>query len=46
MSLDENVKVGANSVVTKDVQAGCVVAGIPAKVISDKGQELSMLYLA
>ena len=46
VSLDENVKVGANSVVTKDVQAGCVVAGIPAKVISDKGQELSMLYLA
>ena len=46
VSLDDNVKVGANSVVTKDVQAGCVVAGIPAKVISDKGQELSMLYLA
>lgn len=45
VTLADNVKVGANSVVTKDVQAGCVVAGIPAKVISDKGQELSKLYL-
>ena len=46
VTLADNVKVGANSVVTKDAPAGSVVAGIPAKVISEKGKELSMLYLA
>jgi putative colanic acid biosynthesis acetyltransferase WcaB len=32
--LQNNVKVGSGSVVVKDVAAGCIVAGNPAKVIS------------
>lgn len=31
--IGDNVVIGANSVVVKDVEAGVVVAGIPAKVI-------------
>lgn len=34
VKLADNVIVGANAVVVKDVDADCVVAGIPAKVIS------------
>ncbi|PRX70875.1 serine O-acetyltransferase [Bacillus sp. V-88] len=33
-SIGNNVVIGANSVVTKDIPDGCVVAGVPAKVIS------------
>ena len=36
--IGNNVVVGANSVVTKDVPDNCVVAGIPAKVIKRFGQ--------
>jgi serine O-acetyltransferase len=32
--IGSNVVIGANSVVTKDVNDNCVVAGVPAKVIS------------
>lgn len=31
--IGDNVIVGVNSVVTKSVPAGCIVAGIPAKII-------------
>lgn len=31
--------IGANSVVVKDVEAGLIVAGIPAKIIGHTGQE-------
>lgn len=34
VKLEDNVVVGANAVVTKDVPTRCVVAGIPAQVIS------------
>lgn len=34
VKLSDNVVVGANAVVTKDVSENCVVAGVPAKVIS------------
>lgn len=33
--IGDNVIVGANSVVTKDIPNNCVVAGVPAKVISN-----------
>lgn len=33
VKLGKDVRVGANSVVLQDVEAGCVVLGIPAKVI-------------
>jgi acetyltransferase-like isoleucine patch superfamily enzyme len=34
--IGRNVVVGSGAVVTKDVEAGCVVAGVPAKVIEKK----------
>jgi len=37
VSIGDNVAVGANSVVTKDVPNNAVVAGVPAKIISYKG---------
>ncbi|MGG0237438.1 serine O-acetyltransferase [Bacillus rhizoplanae] len=33
--IGDNVVIGTNSVVTKDVPSNCVVAGVPAKVISN-----------
>lgn len=33
LSIGNNVTIGANAVVTKDVPNNCVVAGVPAKVI-------------
>ncbi|MGV1061579.1 hypothetical protein ACQR24_12255 [Clostridium perfringens] len=33
VNIGNNVIIGANSVVTKDVNSNCVVAGNPAKVI-------------
>lgn len=36
--------IGANAVVTKNVPDGAVVAGIPAKVISYKGEEINQHY--
>lgn len=44
VQIGNNVIIGANSVVTKDVPDNCVAAGIPAKVIktfcSDNGQNI------
>lgn len=37
--IGNNVAIGANAVVTKDVPDGVTVAGIPAKIISNKGSE-------
>ncbi|MED4254021.1 serine acetyltransferase [Priestia megaterium] len=33
-TIGDNVVVGANAVVTKDIPSNCVVAGVPAKIIS------------
>ena len=33
ITIGDNVKIGANSVVVKSVPDSCVVAGIPGKVI-------------
>lgn len=37
ITIGNNVVVGANAVVTKDVPANCVVAGVPAKIIRRNG---------
>lgn len=45
VKLGNNVVVGAGSVVVKDAPNNCVIAGVPAKVISNKGEEVVSLYL-
>ena len=42
--IGNDVIIGANAVVTKDAPSGSVIAGIPAKVISQKGSGISLLY--
>lgn len=37
ITIGNNVTVGANAVVTKDVPANCVVAGVPARIIRRDG---------
>ncbi len=37
ITIGNNVTVGANAVVTKDVPADCVVAGVPARIIRRNG---------
>ena len=31
--IGDNVEIGANSVVVKDIPSNCVVAGVPAKIL-------------
>lgn len=38
ISIGDNAKIGANSVVLIDVPAGCTAVGIPAKIISSKNE--------
>ncbi len=38
VTVGNNVVIGAGSVVTKDIQANCVVAGAPAKVIKKQNE--------
>ena len=40
ITIGDNAAIGANSVVNKDVPAGVTVAGVPAKMIKDKGTEI------
>ena len=35
VAIGDNVVVGANSVVVKDVPPNCIVAGVPAKIIKE-----------
>lgn len=38
VTIGDNVIIGANAVVTKDVPSDCTVAGVPAKIISQRGR--------
>jgi serine O-acetyltransferase len=40
VKIGDNVTVGANAVVTRDVEPGCIVAGVPARVIARKSPVL------
>ena len=42
--LGDNVVVGANAVVTKDVPDNAVVAGVPAQIISFNGKKIISKY--
>ena len=41
----DNVRVGANSVVVNDVPPNCVVVGVPAKIVSKKGEKIEKIDL-
>lgn len=45
VEIGDNVVVGANAVVTKDVPANAVVAGAPARIISYKGASIGQYYI-
>ncbi|MGR9044279.1 MAG: serine O-acetyltransferase [Gammaproteobacteria bacterium] len=42
ITLGDNVRVGANSVVVKDVPPCCTVVGIPGRIIQSKGLKIKM----
>lgn len=44
ITIGDNVMIGANAVVNRNVPSGAVVAGIPATIISMKGTEYAKLY--
>jgi hypothetical protein len=39
INIGERVRVGANSVVVKDVPADCTVVGVPGRVVAARGRE-------
>ena len=43
--IGDNVRVGANSVVVNDVPPHCVVVGVPAKIVSKKGEKIEKIDL-
>ena len=44
IKIGNNVAIGANAVVNKDVPDNVTVAGVPAKIINHKGSEGLMIY--
>lgn len=44
VKIGKNVAIGANAVVTKDVPDGCVIAGIPARIIGHNGKEMASVW--
>ncbi len=45
ITIGDNVRVGANSVVVNDVPPHCVVVGVPAKIVSKKGEKIEKIDL-
>jgi serine O-acetyltransferase len=45
ITIGNNVRVGANSVVVNDVPEHCVVVGVPAKIVSKKGEKIEKIDL-
>ena len=45
VTIGDNVRVGANSVVVNDVPPHCVVVGVPAKIVSKKGEKIERIDL-
>jgi len=45
ITIGNNVRVGANSVVVNDVPERCVVVGVPAKIVSKKGEKIEKIDL-
>jgi serine O-acetyltransferase len=45
ITLGDNVRVDANSVVVNDVPSNCVVVGVPAKIVSKKGKKIEKIDL-
>jgi len=41
IKIEDNVIIGANSVVTKNVSKNCIVAGVPAKLIGKRNDTLN-----
>jgi len=46
VKIGDNVKIGANSVVVKDIPPNSVVVGVPGKIISRKGEKISRIDLS
>ncbi|MFX1309353.1 MAG: serine O-acetyltransferase [Promethearchaeota archaeon] len=44
--IGDNVKIGANSVVVRDVPPNSVVVGVPGKVVSQEGKKIKMIDLS
>ncbi|TFG03036.1 MAG: serine O-acetyltransferase [Promethearchaeota archaeon] len=45
LNIGNNVKIGANSVVIKDVPPNSVVVGVPAKIVSREGEQIGEVDL-
>jgi serine O-acetyltransferase len=45
VKIGNNVEVGANAVVVKDIPDNAVVGGIPAKILNMNGEKICKLYL-
>lgn len=46
VTIGDNVIVASNAVVTHDVPSGCIVAGVPAKVIATNAVEKIRCWIA
>ncbi|MHA1486578.1 MAG: serine O-acetyltransferase, partial [Promethearchaeota archaeon] len=45
ITIGDNVRIGANSVVVNDVPPNCVVVGVPGKIVSKKGDKIDKIDL-